>query len=109
MLKRNADYVFTDNDLHNEDVMNREIDLLHHKKQGQQQVTEVLWVHVRYDAFSDGLKSGAKTERDLQLKKASQVRLVQKKIPIYQGFYPAARPSPKLCAEYIASAKSSAL
>ena len=48
MLKRNAEQIFTAKDLHNEDILNRGIDLLHHKRQGRQQVTEVLGVHIRY-------------------------------------------------------------
>ena len=42
MLKRDSEYVFADKDLLNESTLNRAIDLLHHKRQGQNEVTRVL-------------------------------------------------------------------
>lgn len=79
MLKRNPEHVFTEKALQKEDVLNRAIDLLHHKRQGQQDVTGVLRVHMSYDALSEDLKHGARIERNIALKKAGKQRLEQKK------------------------------
>lgn len=48
MLKRDSDYIFSDKDLSNETTLNRSIDLLH-KRQGQNEVTQVLGLLIRYE------------------------------------------------------------
>ena len=51
LLKLNTDHVYSDDDLNHEKTMNRAIDLLHHKRQGQTDVTRVLSVHLDYTAL----------------------------------------------------------
>ena len=79
MVKRNSEHVLTKKNLQKEDMLNRAINLLHHKRQGQQEVIGVLGGHISYDAFSENLKPGARIERDIVSKKASKQRLKQKK------------------------------
>lgn len=63
MLKRNSEHVFTEEDPQREDVLNRTIDLLHRKRQGQQKVAEVLEAHITYDALPRTSDIVARTER----------------------------------------------
>ena len=59
ILKRISEHVFTEGDLQKEDTLNRAIDFSYHEIQGQQEVTEVLGVHISYDTHCEDLKSGA--------------------------------------------------
>ena len=70
LLKLDCNYEYTEKDLENETVLDRAIDLLHHKRQGQDQrvVTRVLGLHVTYDALSDQVKNKAKIEEQSTLK-----------------------------------------
>ena len=58
MLKLDCNYEYTEKDLENETVLDRAIDLLCHKRQGQNQrgVTLVLGIYITYDTLSDGMK-----------------------------------------------------
>ena len=79
MLKRNSDYVSTDIDLANEPILNRAINLLHHKRQGQNEITQILGVHINYDALPEDIKGAAISEKDFALRKEGKLRLEQKK------------------------------
>lgn len=81
MLELDCNYEYAEKDLENEMVLDRAIDLLHHKRQGQDQrvVTRVLGLHITYDALSDEMKRKAKIEEQFALKAEGKKRLEQKK------------------------------
>ena len=79
LLKLNADHVYTDVDLYNEATLNRAIDLLHHKRQGQSQVTRAIGVHINYEALPPEVKAAALDEKEISLRREGTQRLAQKK------------------------------
>ena len=79
LFKLNTDHEYSEADLENEKVMNRAIDLLHHKRQGQTEVTRVLSVHVNYTDLLLALRDSATAEANLVLKNEGATRLEQKK------------------------------
>ena len=79
LLKLDADHMYTDKDLANEKILNRAIDLLHHKRQGQSQVTRVIGVHVNYGSLPPNIKAAALDEKEICLRREGATRLAQKK------------------------------
>ena len=79
MSKWDTSHVFTKKDLGDPRVLNKGLDLLHHKRQGQVDVTRVLSVHIKYDYLSEALRSALRSERDITLRKDGDLRMEQKK------------------------------
>ena len=79
LLKINADRVYTASDLYHEAVLNRAIDLLHHKRQGQSQVTRAIGVHINYEALPPDVKAAALDEKEICLRREGAQRLAQRK------------------------------
>lgn len=67
--------MYTEKDLENERTLNRALDLVHHKRQGQSEVSRVLSVHINYNALSDAMRQGACEETDIVLRREGEVRL----------------------------------
>ena len=79
LLKLNSDHVYTDADLYNEAILNRAIELLHHKRQGQAQVTRAIGVHINYEALPPEVKAAARDEKEICLRREGSERFAQKK------------------------------
>ena len=78
-LKLDSSHVYIENDLVNEKILNRAIDLLHHKLQSQRGVIRIVTVHINYDALSEEFRASAFQEADIAMNKEGAIRLEQKK------------------------------
>ena len=91
MLKIDPDFVYDEDDLESEKILNRAIDLLHHRRQGQDKVSRAITTHINSDALSDEAKAEAMSEKDICMRKEGVNHLAQKKeamkrLSIKRGF-----------------------
>ncbi|KAL8725679.1 MAG: hypothetical protein Q9181_006326, partial [Wetmoreana brouardii] len=78
-LKLDPQRVYEEKDPEDEATLNRAIDLLHHKRQGQDHVTRVLTTHIDYSALPMDMRHMARSEREFAIRKEGKERFEQKK------------------------------
>lgn len=79
LLRYDTSYRYTEADLRNEKVLNRAIDLVHHKRQGQLGLTRVLTIHINYDALTPAMRLKASDEGNFSINQDGKERMNQKK------------------------------
>ena len=79
LLKLPVHKIYTEQDLNDERVLNRAIDLLHHKRQGQDTVTRSGGVHINYWAIPEEIRDAAVTPAIFSMNKWGRNSMEYKK------------------------------